>query len=155
MRCLTVGGRSLWERYDNGDNLLFRPQDFETPGRSLLFAELLRMNHPEVHPLVATLIDAARMPLDQVPHLADLILKEKPVASAIPPSQLPEAWWTESTVTAAPNAFQDIEPEEATRDRVGSLIPWIVGGSVAACTLLGGALLLGTTCTEPNGGNAS
>jgi hypothetical protein len=69
LRCLQVGGRGLWERYDNGDNLLFRQQDFETPGRSPLFAELLRVSG--LRDLVATLIDAARMPLDQTPLLME------------------------------------------------------------------------------------
>ena len=43
LRCLTVGGRSLWERYDNGDNLLFRHADLQTPAESPLFQELLEI----------------------------------------------------------------------------------------------------------------
>src|SRR5581483_5986029 len=34
LRALIAGGRPLWERYDNGDNLLFKQADFETPGTS-------------------------------------------------------------------------------------------------------------------------
>jgi hypothetical protein len=73
LRCLAVGGRALWDRFDNGDNLLFRKQDFEAPARSALFANLLRMNHPAVRGLAAALIDAARMPLDQAPLLEQLV----------------------------------------------------------------------------------
>jgi hypothetical protein len=40
LRGLRAGGRPLWERYDNGDNLLFRAQDFRDPGNSPLFREL-------------------------------------------------------------------------------------------------------------------
>src|SRR4051812_34773406 len=31
LRCLTVGGKALWHKYDNGDNLLFREPDFKAP----------------------------------------------------------------------------------------------------------------------------
>src|SRR5262249_42285281 len=41
LRALRVGGRALWERYDNGDNLLFRQKDLEAPQQSELFRELL------------------------------------------------------------------------------------------------------------------
>src|SRR5438105_8884460 len=34
IRALIAGGRSLWDRYDNGDNLLWRRQDFEAPRKS-------------------------------------------------------------------------------------------------------------------------
>ena len=43
LQALSVGGRSLWERYDNGDNLLFKETDLRAPGQSALFAELLQM----------------------------------------------------------------------------------------------------------------
>jgi formylglycine-generating enzyme required for sulfatase activity len=72
IRALTVGGRSLWERFDNGDNLLFCRQDFEAPTRSALFAELLKSDDPTVRFLAETLIDAARSPLEQVPPLDEL-----------------------------------------------------------------------------------
>src|SRR3954454_6139725 len=37
LRALMVGGRYLWNKYDNGDNLLFRQQDLEAPDQSPLF----------------------------------------------------------------------------------------------------------------------
>jgi hypothetical protein len=46
LRCLRVGGRELWDRYDNGDNLLFRAADFGDPHHSPLFAELLKLPDP-------------------------------------------------------------------------------------------------------------
>src|SRR5206468_1530500 len=73
LRALMVGGKALWDKYDNGDNLLFTQADFEAPARSPLFAELLRMNSPEVRHLTGALIDAARMPLNQTPLLEELI----------------------------------------------------------------------------------
>jgi hypothetical protein len=75
IRALTVGGQALWDRYDNGDNLLFRKQDLEAPTRSALFAELLKLDAPLLRPLVGKLIDAARGPIEQTPLLADLLGK--------------------------------------------------------------------------------
>jgi WD40 repeat protein len=80
LRALIVGGKPLWEKYDNGDNLLFKQGDFETPARSPLFAELLRLKDREVHQLAATLIDAVRVPLDRVP-LLDQLAPENSVAA--------------------------------------------------------------------------
>jgi formylglycine-generating enzyme required for sulfatase activity/serine/threonine protein kinase len=73
LRALVVGGSALWDRYDNGDNLLFTQADFEGPGRSPLFAELLRINDPQVRGFTVALIDAARKPLDQTPLLEKLV----------------------------------------------------------------------------------
>jgi WD40 repeat protein len=145
LRALRLGGRQLWERFDTGDNLLFRQQDFETPARSPLISELLRMNHPELRNLVAKLIDAARSPLDQVPHLADLVPEEKPAARSKPQAAARAA----AATAPEPNAFQDIDAEStggrSRREtaRGGSLIPWIAAGGVAACAVVGGVLLWG------------
>jgi hypothetical protein len=73
LRCLLVGGRQLWERYDNGDNMLFRQEDFEAPSRSVLFYELLKLNDSEARCFVDNLIEAARKPLDQTPLLLTLV----------------------------------------------------------------------------------
>jgi WD40 repeat protein/serine/threonine protein kinase len=73
LRALMVCGKALWDKYDNSDNLLFKQADFEAPVRSPLFAELLRINNPEVHQLVSALIEAPGMPLERVPLLADLL----------------------------------------------------------------------------------
>jgi serine/threonine protein kinase len=167
LRALIASGRPLWKRYDTGDNLLFRPTDFEAPAKSPLFAELLRLNHPELRALVVQLIDAARLPLEQTPHLSDLVPEAKSISSVIPRSPAPVAspaptvaapatpvvsdgqspvespWWNSEATTADPNPVQDIEPVEVTRERQDSLIPWIAAGSVAACAVIGGVVLWG------------
>jgi serine/threonine protein kinase len=79
LRALRVGWRTLWERYDNGDNLLFRQQDFEAPDHSPLFRELAQMQDAGVGRLAETLNRAAREPLDKVPLLEELITEEKTV----------------------------------------------------------------------------
>jgi WD40 repeat protein/regulation of enolase protein 1 (concanavalin A-like superfamily) len=80
LRCLTVGGRALWERYDNGDNLLFRQADLQAPTESPLFQELLSIGDPQAQMLVTELYRACHGPLSDVPLLTDLLLEETPAS---------------------------------------------------------------------------
>src|SRR5262249_14853469 len=73
LRCLLVGGRPLWERYDNAENLLFREQDFQVPASSALLEELWRGGDADAQALVGHLLLASQDPLDRVPLLDDLI----------------------------------------------------------------------------------
>jgi hypothetical protein len=116
LRALLVGGKSLWDRYDNGDNLLFQQADFAAPTRSPLFAELLRMKHPEVYALAAALIDASRRPQDQTPLLEDL-------APSRPGSQTLPAAEPEGRSTALPAAKTASSVVRATNDNAGTYQP--------------------------------
>jgi serine/threonine protein kinase len=71
IRCLITGGQDLWNRFDNGDNLLFREEDLSNPRESQLFHELWAVNDPSVHVLVGRLLLALRQPLAAVPLLDD------------------------------------------------------------------------------------
>jgi serine/threonine protein kinase len=73
LRALQSGGRALWQKYDNGDNLLFRQQDLEAPTRSPLFYELLKSSDPVIRALTQYSVDALRRPLAQAPLLEDLV----------------------------------------------------------------------------------
>ena len=73
LRCLAVGGRPLWEKYDNGDNLLFREADLRNPAASALFKELWRINDAAAHELTGHLALGLSGTLGQVPLLADLL----------------------------------------------------------------------------------
>lgn len=77
IRCLLVGGRELWDRYDTGENLLFRERDYAAPDQSAVFAELWSMRHPELLALVGNLILAAKSPLHQSPLLSELVVDGK------------------------------------------------------------------------------
>ena len=147
LRCLVIGGRQLWDRFDNGDNLLFRQQDFEAPGQSPLYSELLLMNHPEVRELTAKLIDAARMPLEQTVLLRDLVAVEAP------PAQAQRQWPTErssSTAGLAPssargtNAAAEHAPVahmRRRRQRSMRLLVWM--STVAVVGIIASILLWG------------
>jgi WD40 repeat protein len=73
LRCLAVGGKGLWERFDNGDNLLFREGDLRTPGESVLFREMWNVPDAVVHDLVGYLTLGLTGPLEQVPLLHEVM----------------------------------------------------------------------------------
>ncbi|HWG43955.1 MAG TPA: WD40 repeat domain-containing serine/threonine-protein kinase [Gemmataceae bacterium] len=147
LRCLRVGGRALWERYDTGDNMLFREVDLRAPAESALFAELRQINDPLARSLVEQLVQASQKPLDQTPLLQELFPDEKPAVSAGTRGK-PQAARTTAAVTTEPNAFQDIETtstgkrsrRKTNSAKRTSVVPWIVGGVVAACILIGSGL---------------
>ncbi len=74
IRGVAVAGRSLWERYDNGENFLFREQDFQEPARSALFRELSELSDPEARALTGHLLLASLSPLERVPLLDEIIV---------------------------------------------------------------------------------
>ena len=69
LRGLSVGGSALWERYDNGDNLLFTEADFRAPAESELMRELWHTGNPAVQALVGRLAIACGKPIPQTPWL--------------------------------------------------------------------------------------
>lgn len=75
LRGLSVGGVALWERYDNGDNLLFTEGDYRAPAKSKLMKELWQTEDPSVQSLVGRLAIACQKPIPQTPWL-DLFAPE-------------------------------------------------------------------------------
>lgn len=73
---------SLWDRFNNDDNLLFREEDFKTPETSPLFHQLWKLPVSVARIWVGHLLLAALGPLDRVPSLDMLITggKIKPLA---------------------------------------------------------------------------
>jgi hypothetical protein len=86
LRALLVGGKPLWEKYDNGDNLLFKASDFAKPNESPLFKELLGFADPAVRILAEKTAGALGQPLKETPPLAEVLTrlpgKRKTVASS-------------------------------------------------------------------------
>ena len=81
LRALMAGGPALWEKYDNGDNLLFNPADFAAPAKSAVFQELSEARDPVVKKLVGTLATAAAKRLEESPLLSEVAVKP-PAAKA-------------------------------------------------------------------------
>jgi formylglycine-generating enzyme required for sulfatase activity len=72
LRSLAICGRSLWKRYDNGDNLVFREADLRNPAASALFKELWNINDPALHDLVGYLAIGLTSSFNQVPSVQDV-----------------------------------------------------------------------------------
>jgi hypothetical protein len=87
LKALQAEGRALLERYDTGDNLLFRRKDLEAPEQSPLFAELHQSRDDEVRHLAAALAQAAREPLEPTTAL------EKTSEACALASPLPLGWY--------------------------------------------------------------
>jgi hypothetical protein len=117
LRSLAVAGKGVWDRYDNGDNLLFQESDLREPSRSAVFKELWNLSDASAHDLVGYLALGVTLPYDQVP-LLDAVLKgaktvpltaaqeewvtrllgpgareRPPVAAAVPASPEDRTWW--------------------------------------------------------------
>jgi WD40 repeat protein/Flp pilus assembly protein TadD len=124
LRCLQVGGRPLWERYDNGDNLLFKQADFESPHQSPLFAELLKLPDAEARCVAARLMAAAQKPLEQTPLLAEVFPAKPAAPKPVEQPPLPEpvlgrsdqrsSWWTRSQ-RHSPAAAQPLQATTPAR----------------------------------------
>ena len=129
LRSLMAGGCRLWERYDNGDNLLFRETDLKTPGQSALFKELWQLKDPTAHTLVGHLALGCLDRPEQVPRLEELFAngtppglgagEERQVASllgfatvcTIPPAVEPIAPATAEGVSPVPHTDDPLEVE--------------------------------------------
>ena len=72
IHCLTVGRQELWDRFDNGDNLLFREEDFQDPANSDAFHTLWELPDEDSRSLVGRLVLACDKPLDQTPLLKEV-----------------------------------------------------------------------------------
>ncbi len=144
LRCLTVGGRSLWERYDNGDNLLFRQADLQAPTESPLFKELLAIPDVQAQALVKELYRACQGPLAKVPLLTDLMPEEKPagkVTTAVsrkPSARVQGPDWDFNEVEAGNTV---VRKRRASRGM--PLWAWGALGGAAALLLVGVGLGVG------------
>ncbi|HEX5268927.1 MAG TPA: hypothetical protein VFW33_00505 [Gemmataceae bacterium] len=77
LRALKTDGRDLWERYNNGDNLLFTEADLQAPTKSRLFLDLLRSTDPLTAELARQTIEALRGGLESA-QLLDALMPGAP-----------------------------------------------------------------------------
>jgi formylglycine-generating enzyme required for sulfatase activity/serine/threonine protein kinase len=78
--CIQAGGRALWEKYDSGDNLLFREADLLTPVKSPLFYQLLKQSDERSRRLVELTLEALRGDLSRTPLLDNVPELQAPTA---------------------------------------------------------------------------
>lgn len=117
LRCLSVGGWSLWHRYDNGDNLLFREADLQAPAKSALFQELLQLPDPKARMLAAELHAALTGDVEHVPGI-DEILSENKVSNLVsvqrsaPPRKTENALSTSRDFSASQESYSPSTSED-------------------------------------------
>ena len=109
LRCLKAGGRTLWEKYDNGDNLLFREADLKAPQESVLFQELEKSPDAGGRALAGQLRQALTGRLEATPLLDDLLPKLLPeMVTASPPIQ------TSAATSPRPKTAVNTKPQAAS-----------------------------------------
>jgi hypothetical protein len=138
LRALALGGKALWQRYDNGDNLLFKEADLSAPAESALFGELRGMADPLLQKLVGTLQDAVQVKLEQTLLLEEMLPEDKTAikgkAAVTMTASGPDWDFT--------GGEQPVPPRR--RRREGSKVPrraWAVGSAAAMALLMGGVFL--------------
>jgi serine/threonine protein kinase len=92
LRALMTGGKPLWDKHDDGDNLLFKHSDYAAPTRSKVFQEMLKSSSAEVSKLVRLMMKASDEPLEQAPLLelvAATVPSEAPASTAVRKPDLP------------------------------------------------------------------
>ncbi len=107
-------GRALWEKYDDGDNLLFTGADLQAPTKSRLFLDLLRSKDPATADLAKQTLEALRGGVESAPLLEEL-MPEAARPTAVPaPSPKPAARpKTQVVAVAKPHAPPPGEEPEA------------------------------------------
>jgi WD40 repeat protein len=157
LRAIAVAGKPLFDRFDNGDNLLFREADFADPGNSKLFRVLWDLDDPTVTNLVALLVTSAQRAVRDTPWLDEVLSGDKPAPvrdallakaatvlgvprraarRAAPPAQI-------YVVPEEANAFANLaddwdrpRPARPRRKQKLPLIPTISGGGVVLAALV-------------------
>ncbi len=145
LRALTLGGRELWERYDNGENLLFKEADLRSPADSPLFAELRGMKDPLLKNLVGQLQAAAAGGLEAAPLLGEVLPEEKPPAKG-----------TAAAAEGVDWSFADGE-QPLRRRRKRSGVPawaWVAAAALVVATL-GGAYVATRSGTDDKSGQVA
>jgi hypothetical protein len=141
LHSLKVGGRALWEKYDNGDNLLFREADLQAPVKSPLFYELLKLGDPTARRLVDQLLEGLKGGLESVPLLdeaiPELAVTAAPPAAVSRPSRVVlEPVGAAIAQPPAEDAWATIPPPADARRRKKkarhTLAAWLVSAVVAA-----------------------
>ena len=155
IRCLMLGRRELWQRFNNGDNLLFREADFLRPRESELFRVLWKnMPDSDARAMLGRVVLACGTRLEEVPLLEDIVTdgkvlpltfeqeatvnallspREKSPVNSVPEDDIPMEWFEEGTVGGATSIaqspaplFEGIRPAATTTEPRPATDKWIM-----------------------------
>jgi DNA-binding beta-propeller fold protein YncE len=169
LRATLLGGKALWDRFDNGDNLLFKEVDLRDPGKAAVFKELWKLNDDALCALLGQLTLSERQPLAKTPWL-DKVLLEAPGPTLSPADETTvcarlgvrprfdgraAASMTDSIASAFNDFAFDDDDEPAgssTRERPvidyraktkkNTMLPWMIGGGGAAVAIIVAGIVL-------------
>jgi hypothetical protein len=163
LRATTIGGRTLLDKFDNGDNLLFKEADLRDPRSAPVFAELWNLGDDVLCALLGTMALSSREPLSDTPWLDHLLLVDGgPRLTADQEKKAIEILNVSPHFTAAKAApavealmqaeFGDFNfADDATDERPvaetmkgpkSSWLPYYVGGGTVAACLIGSMIAL-------------
>ncbi|HTU22083.1 MAG TPA: family 16 glycoside hydrolase [Gemmataceae bacterium] len=155
---LRVGGRAMWDKYDNSDNLLFRKEDLQAPVKSRLFYELLKLSDERATRLARQTLDALKGRLESTPLLEEVLPElhtpaaPKPAAAPATPKRttvVKSAAVQPAAEIPAANPTWDFDSDEKRRSRrrlKAGLLRWVgcvAAVCVAGLVLAGGIVALG------------
>lgn len=167
LRAALVGGKRVWDKFDNEDNLLFKEADLRAPGKAPVFKALWELNDPVLRTLVGHIVLSAREPLRKTPWLDDVLFAEDgPRLSADQERQVCEALGVSAAVPvraagAPPAVEQEFNVFDFSGDDESDSLPQVSGtihrpryrrkkrsnapllvggGALAACLAIGGVI---------------
>jgi hypothetical protein len=169
LRATLVGGKAIWDRFDNSDNLLFKETDLRDPAK----APLWDLNDPVLHVLLGHIVLSLRQPLRKTPWLDDVLLDEAGPQLTAEQARVVRQTLGISTATEVPplaapvasefNVFEFLDIDDSARpaefertagrpvaraesrkaSKKKSMVPWLVaGGSFLAIAVLRGVIAL-------------
>jgi len=112
LRATVVGGKELWQKFDNGDNLLFREQDLRDPSSAPVFKALWQLEDSVVRKLVGHIALSSQQPLRKTPWLDDLLLENGEQLRAEEKKRVEELLGIASAKVSVPK--ENAVPEEAS-----------------------------------------
>lgn len=174
LRGTLLGGKPLWDKFDNGDNLLFKESDLSDPANSPVVKALWDLNDDVLCTLVGKLALASREPLRKAPWLDDTLFEDGGPKLGIEEEKKVlqmlgvKPHFTASKETAAlakpgRSEFTDfdvVDDDEPAHRRVSkenkkkknkkeekekSKMPYYIGGGVLALLLLVGGIIAATS----------
>jgi hypothetical protein len=122
---------SLWEKYNNGDNILFRRRDFVNPQRSPLVADLQAMNDRDIRKKLDFVINACTSARRASKHSARPASMKKPVEA---PAPTPASWLTDhvedyGTTPQSPRRSSVVSlppPRQSSVGMLGKMVGWLL-----------------------------
>jgi WD40 repeat protein len=77
LRATLVGGKKIWDQFENGDNLLFRESDLRDPAKASIFKTLWSLNDPILRTLLGHLALSTQLAPHKTPWLDEILFDEK------------------------------------------------------------------------------